>query len=63
MNIPSLDFALGEDINLLRDAVKANASAGCDELHAAIRAEVSAFTADAPQTDDLTLVVIEYQPE
>ena len=23
MNIPSLDFGLGEDINLLRDAVKA----------------------------------------
>ena len=27
MNIPSLDFALGEDINLLRDAVKAFADA------------------------------------
>ena len=27
MNIPSLDFGLGEDINLLRDAVKAFADA------------------------------------
>ena len=27
MNIPSLDFGLGEDINMLRDAVKAFADA------------------------------------
>ena len=29
MNIPSLDFGLGEDINMLRDAVKAFADAAC----------------------------------
>jgi len=30
-------------------------------LHDAVRQAVSAFTADAPQADDLTLAVLEYQ--
>lgn len=47
----------------LREVVRANAARGCAEVHAAVRAAVSEFTADAPQADDLTLVVIEYQPE
>ena len=45
----------------LREAVRASAGAGCAELHEAILAAVRGFTGGAPQSDDLTLVVLEYQ--
>lgn len=45
----------------LREIVQAHAAAGCTALHEAIRRAVSDFTGDAPQADDLTLVVLEYQ--
>jgi sigma-B regulation protein RsbU (phosphoserine phosphatase) len=47
----------------LRQTVRANASLSCRELHAAILAAVEAFTEGAPPADDVTLAVIEYQPE
>ena len=45
----------------LRETLRAHPGAGCTELHDAVRQAVSAFTADAPQADDLTLAVLEYQ--
>jgi phosphoserine phosphatase RsbU/P len=45
----------------LRDAVRANAALSCVELHAAIGAALCGFTRGAPQADDLTLLVLEYQ--
>jgi serine phosphatase RsbU (regulator of sigma subunit) len=47
----------------LRDAIRRSASGGCAQMHDAIREAVSAFTADAPQADDLTLLVLEYGAE
>ena len=46
----------------LREVVRAHAGAGCAELHEAILTAVSAFTEGAPQADDLTLVVLAYEP-
>jgi sigma-B regulation protein RsbU (phosphoserine phosphatase) len=45
----------------LREIVRARAEAGCAEMHDEILAAVRAFTGGAPQSDDLTLVVLEYQ--
>lgn len=44
----------------LRDILTAHAGANCDALHAAIHAGVAAFTEGAPQSDDITLLVLEY---
>ena len=44
----------------LRELVRARAAQSCAEIHDAIRAAVSEFTADAPQADDLTVVVLEF---
>lgn len=50
-------------IKRLRAALRAAAGRSAAEVHAAIISELSAFTRDTPQSDDVTLAVIEYQPE
>jgi sigma-B regulation protein RsbU (phosphoserine phosphatase) len=45
----------------LRQAVAALAGASCDALHGAIQESISAFTEGAPQSDDITLLVLEYR--
>lgn len=47
----------------LRETVAGKASAACRELFEAIQGAVAAFTGGAAQSDDLTLVVLEYAPE
>jgi serine phosphatase RsbU (regulator of sigma subunit) len=47
----------------LFDLVAAHAGASCAELHDAIQSAVAAFTEGAPQSDDITLVVLEYGDE
>jgi phosphoserine phosphatase RsbU/P len=47
----------------LRHTVHQNASLNCRGLHAAILAAVDTFTESAPPPDDITLAVIEFQPE
>jgi serine phosphatase RsbU (regulator of sigma subunit) len=46
----------------LRDVAAANAAGSCSALHDAIAAAVTAFTENAPQSDDITMVVLEYAP-
>jgi len=45
-----------------RAAVSANWSATCQELHDLLLDELRSFTGNAEQQDDITLVVVEYQP-
>ncbi len=45
----------------LKQTVSACAGASCRELHDAIQDAVSAFTEGAPQSDDITLLVIEWR--
>ena len=42
----------------LNEVVTANARVGCEQLHQRIRQSVAAFTKDAPQSDDVTLLVM-----
>jgi sigma-B regulation protein RsbU (phosphoserine phosphatase) len=46
----------------LRDLVSLHASDACSALHEAIQEGVTAFTQGAPQSDDITLLVLEYKP-
>jgi serine phosphatase RsbU (regulator of sigma subunit) len=43
----------------LREIVTAHAAASCQSLHDAIQQSVTEFTESAPQSDDITLVVLE----
>jgi sigma-B regulation protein RsbU (phosphoserine phosphatase) len=45
----------------LREVVDANAAADCAAIHDAIQEAVVAFTAGAAQSDDITVVVLEFQ--
>ena len=45
------------------DMIRTHAAQGYRELHGALREEVEQFTRDAVQTDDITLVVMEYAGE
>jgi sigma-B regulation protein RsbU (phosphoserine phosphatase) len=45
----------------LFDLVRAQASASSSELHDAIQGAVREFTEGAPQSDDITLVVLDYR--
>jgi serine phosphatase RsbU (regulator of sigma subunit) len=45
----------------LRQTVAANASASCHVVHDAIQEALSTFTESAPQSDDITLLVLEYR--
>lgn len=45
----------------LRDAVQRAGNAGCRELHDAIKKEILDFTAGAEQSDDVTLLIVEYR--
>jgi serine phosphatase RsbU (regulator of sigma subunit) len=45
----------------LRQIVKAHEADSCTQLHDAIHAGVSAFTEDAAQSDDITVVVLQYR--
>jgi serine phosphatase RsbU (regulator of sigma subunit) len=45
----------------LREEIRSLTAASCAELHAGILRAVTAFTGGAPQSDDLTLVVLEYR--
>jgi serine phosphatase RsbU (regulator of sigma subunit) len=47
----------------LCERVSASAAASCQELHAAILSDLDHFTEGAPQSDDISLAVIEYRPE
>ena len=44
----------------LRSLVEANAGLDAEALHQAIQDSVAAFTEDAPQSDDVTLLVLEF---
>ena len=44
----------------LRDVVEAHAGDSCAVIHDAIQDAVAAFTEGAPQSDDITLVVLEF---
>ncbi|MGI8989881.1 MAG: SpoIIE family protein phosphatase [Bryobacteraceae bacterium] len=46
----------------LREAILAHRKDSCQAVHDAIQDAVRVFTEDAPQSDDVTLVVIEYRP-
>jgi serine phosphatase RsbU (regulator of sigma subunit)/pSer/pThr/pTyr-binding forkhead associated (FHA) protein len=45
----------------LRQIVTANAGGSCRDVHDAIQEAVGVFTENAPQSDDLTLLVLEYR--
>jgi sigma-B regulation protein RsbU (phosphoserine phosphatase) len=45
----------------LRDVVAAHASESCTLIHARIQEAVTAFTEGAPQSDDITVVVLEFR--
>ncbi len=45
----------------LRQILTERTSASCTELHDAIQSAVSTFTEDATQSDDITVVVLEYR--
>ena len=45
----------------LKDIVAAHAERSCAALHDAIQEGVAAFTQGAPQADDITVLVVEYQ--
>jgi serine phosphatase RsbU (regulator of sigma subunit) len=47
----------------LRELVAARAAEGCRAIHDAIQEAVSAFTEGAPQSDDITLLVLEFGGE
>jgi len=47
----------------LREIVVAHAGDGCAALHDAVLRTVKNFISDAPQADDVTLVVLEYHPD
>ena len=47
----------------LRDVILQHAGSSCVELHRAITGAVRDFTGDQPQSDDVTLLVIEIVPE
>ncbi len=47
----------------LNETVKANAHGSCEALHHSIRAAVAAFTQEAPQSDDVTLLVLGFGDE
>lgn len=46
----------------LREVVMAHASESCFAIHEAIQKDVTTFTEGAPQADDITVLVLEYQP-
>ena len=46
----------------LREQVAAHAAEGCAAIHDAIQEAVAAFTEGAPQSDDITVVVLEFLP-
>jgi serine phosphatase RsbU (regulator of sigma subunit)/pSer/pThr/pTyr-binding forkhead associated (FHA) protein len=45
----------------LRAIVEAHAKEGCAKIHDAIQAGVAAFTEGAPQSDDITVLVLEFR--
>jgi serine phosphatase RsbU (regulator of sigma subunit) len=47
----------------LREVILANPKASCRQLHDAIQESVRTFTDSAPQSDDITLVVLQYSPD
>jgi serine phosphatase RsbU (regulator of sigma subunit)/pSer/pThr/pTyr-binding forkhead associated (FHA) protein len=47
----------------LRELARARAAEGCQVIHNAIQDAVAAFTEGAPQSDDITLLVLEFTPE
>jgi len=46
----------------MKSSIRAHASSSATELHDALMHEIYAFTNGAVQTDDITLLVIEYRP-
>lgn len=50
------------DLKRLRDVLREHATSSCSMVNAAMLEAVQTFTGGAPQADDLTALVIEYQP-
>jgi len=46
----------------LREVVAAHAAERCTAIHDAIQEAVSAFSEGTRQSDDITVVVLEYRP-
>ena len=44
----------------MREAVAAHAAQSCMAIHNAIQEAVTAFTEGAPQSDDITVLVLEF---
>lgn len=51
------------DRNGFREALVNNAALDCSQLHNALRDAVHQFTEGAPQSDDITILVVEYNPK
>jgi serine phosphatase RsbU (regulator of sigma subunit) len=47
----------------LRELAGAHAAEGCRAIHDAVQEAVAAFTEGAPQSDDITLLILEFAPE
>jgi phosphoserine phosphatase RsbU/P len=47
----------------LREAITAHAAESCRAVHDAIQEAVTAFTEGAPQSDDITVLVLEFAPK
>ncbi len=51
------------EMKRLKEVARSHAAAGSRQLHDALLESLTAFSNDAPQADDITLVVVEYRPE
>lgn len=51
------------DSHGLRETIRAQAGESCGRMHDALRQAVESFTGGADQSDDLTILVLEYRPE
>jgi phosphoserine phosphatase RsbU/P len=49
-------------VDRLRSVIRINAARSSQHVHDAILDDVRTFTQDTPQSDDVTLVVLEYRP-
>lgn len=50
------------EVSRIEDALRANNGGSCEDVLKGLKQAVQAFTEEAPQNDDMTLVVFEYLP-
>jgi len=50
------------EIHRIEEALRGNYAGTCEDVLNALKKSVQAFTEEAPQSDDMTLVVFEYRP-